>query len=440
MVRLAHVSSSRIVRSEPPDDSSGSHGADVATRREADRALVCEVLQRDGDRLVEATGFRRAEHGDLLATGEGEESKGCALGTTAAYPAQFGDGRGELGQETGRSRRKRSASSPAKIIGPIGGTTVSQADPRYVAAAVQATPVFLDRDATVAKASRLVGEAAAAGARLVVFPEVFVAGYPYWLWGDRPAVVPGLEQKGFAALWKAAIEVPGPETERLGEAARAAGAVVVIGINERESAYGRATLYNTLLTFGDDGRLLGRHRKLVPTYKERTVWGAGDGSTLAVQATPIGRLGGLICWENFMPLARYHQYAQGTQVYVAATADDSPSWQALMRTIAAEGRVYVISVCQPFARSRFPDEPLLGGFGPEDDVLSVGNSLIVAPGGEVLAGPLTGEEGILTAEIDLGRVVEEKHSLDVAGHYARPDVFRLIVEETPALPYQRRES
>jgi nitrilase len=311
--------------------------------------------------------------------------------------------------------------------------------PRYLAAAVQATPVFLDLDATVAKACGLIAEAAAAGARLVVFPEVFVAGYPYWLWGDRPAQVPGLEQKGFAALWRAAVDVPGPETERLGEAARAAGAHVVIGVNQRESAYGRATLYNTLLTFGDDGRLLGRHRKLVPTYKERTVWGAGDGSTLAVHDTPLGRVGGLICWENYMPLARYHQYAQGTQVHAAPTADDGPSWQALMRAIAAEGRVYVISVCQPFDRSRFPDEPLLSGFGPEDTVLSKGNSLIVAPGGEVLAGPLEGEEGILTAEIDLGRVVEEKHSLDVAGHYSRPDVFRLVVDEAPALPYQRRE-
>ncbi len=317
---------------------------------------------------------------------------------------------------------------------------MSEAYPRYVVAAVQATPVFLDGEATVAKACRLVAEAAAAGARLVAFPEAFVAGYPYWLWGDRPGVVPSLEQKAFAALWRAAVDVPGPATERLGEAARAAGAHVVIGVNERESAYGRGTLYNTLLTFGADGRLLSRHRKLVPTYKERTVWGAGDGSTLAVQATPLGRLGGLICWENYMPLARYHQYAQGMQVHMAATVDDSPSWQHLVRTIAAEGRVYVVSVCQRFARSQFPDEPFLGGFAPEADVLSGGGSLIVAPGGEVLAGPLDGEEGILTAEIDLGRVVEEKHSLDVAGHYTRPDVFRLTVDEAPALPYRPREA
>jgi nitrilase len=314
---------------------------------------------------------------------------------------------------------------------------VSQADPCYVAAAVQATPVFLDREATLEKACRLIAAAAARGARLVAFPEAFVAGYPYWLWGDRPGGVPGLEQQAFVALWREAIDVPGPATERLGAAARAAGACVVIGVNERESAYGRGTLYNTLLTFGPDGALLGRHRKLVPTYKERTVWGAGDGSTLAVHPTPLGRIGGLICWENYMPLVRYHQYAQGVQIHVAATVDDSPSWQHLVRTIAAEGRIYVLAVGQPFARAQFPDEPFLGGFGPEADVLSAGGSLIVAPGGEVLAGPLESGEGILTAEIDLARVVAEKHSLDVAGHYARPDLFRLTVNEAPAAPYHR---
>jgi nitrilase len=315
---------------------------------------------------------------------------------------------------------------------------VSHAYPHYMAAAVQATPVFLDREATLEKACRLIAEAAGLGARLVVFPEAFIAGYPYWLWGDRPAAVPGLEQQAFAALWREAVDVPGPATEQLGEAARAADALVVVGVNEREAAYGRGTLYNTLLTFGPDGQLLGRHRKLIPTYKERTVWGAGDGSTLAVHATALGRIGGLICWENYMPLARYHQYAQGVQVHVAATVDDSPSWQQLVRTIAAEGRVYVVAVGQRFARSQFPDEPFLGGFAPEADLLSGGGSLIVAPGGEVLAGPLEDGEGILTAEIDLARVVGEKHSLDVTGHYARPDVFQLTVNEAPAVPYRRQ--
>src|ERR687897_360321 len=206
---------------------------------------------------------------------------------------------------------------------------------RYTAAAIQATPVFLDREATLAKALRLIEEVAASGSRLMVFPEAFIPGYPFWIWRDGPDDMPGLEQKAFAALWRESIDVPGPETEQLGHAARAAASCVVIGVNERESAHGRGTLYNTLLTFGPDGSLLGRHRKLVPTYKERTVWGQGDGSTLDVHATPLGRIGGLICWENYMPLVRYHQYAQGVQVHVAATVDDSPSWHNLVRTIAA---------------------------------------------------------------------------------------------------------
>jgi predicted amidohydrolase len=288
----------------------------------------------------------------------------------------------------------------------------------------------------VAKAIRLTEDAAAVGARLIVFPEAFIAGYPFWLWRDRPDEAPGFEQKAFAALWREAIDVPGSETERLGEVAVKTGSCVVIGVNERESDYGRGTLYNTLLTFGPDGRLIGRRRKLVPTYRERTIWGQGDGSTLAVQETPFGRIGAMICWENFMPLARFHQYAQGEQVHIAATADDSPTWQSLMTSIAAEGRVYVISVCQYFAVSQFPGHPLLKGFAAADDVLNGGRSVIIAPGGMTLAGPLEGGEGILTAEIDLDRVIEEKHSLDVAGHYARPDIFQLAVDEEPRLPYR----
>lgn len=313
---------------------------------------------------------------------------------------------------------------------------MTKAPRRYTAAAVQATPVFLDREATLAKAIRLIEEVAADGSRLMAFPEAFIPGYPFWLWRNRPDDMPGLEQKAFAALWREAIDVPGPETDRLGDAARAAASCVVIGVNEREAAYGRSTLYNSLLTFGPDGQLLGRRRKLVPTYRERTVWGHGDGSTLDVQETPFGRIGGMICWENYMPLARYHQYAQGEQVHIAVTADDSPAWQSLMTTIAAEGRVFVISVCQYFAREQFPDHPYLGGFASESNVLSSGRSAIVAPGGGLLAGPLEGAEGVVTAEIDLDRVIEEKHSLDVAGHYARPDIFQLTVDKDAALPFR----
>ncbi len=306
---------------------------------------------------------------------------------------------------------------------------------RYTAAAVQAMPEYLDREATMAKTIRLIDEVAAAGVRLIAFPEAFIAGYPYWLWGHGSDEEPGFEQKAFAALWREAIAVPGPETDRLGEVARKTGSCVVIGVNERESAFGRGTLFNTLLMFAPDGRLIGRRRKLVPTYRERTVWGQGDGSTMAVQQTSLGRIGAMICWENFMPLARYHQYAQGEQVHVAATADDGPAWQSLTTTIAAEGRVYVVSVCSYFSTAQFPAHPQLKGFGP-NDVIHHGRSRIVAPGGATLAGPLEDQEGIVTAEIDLDRVIEEKHSLDVTGHYARPDFFQLAVDEEPALPFR----
>jgi nitrilase len=302
-------------------------------------------------------------------------------------------------------------------------------------AAVQAAPVFLNRDATIEKTIGLVEQASAGGARLIVFPEVFVAGYPFWLWGDQPAVTPGLEQKAFARLWEEGVDVPGPDTDQLGEAARAAGAYIMIGVNERESSYGRGTLYNSLLTFSPEGALVGHRRKLVPTYKERTIWGAGDGSTLELVETPFGRIAGMICWENFMPIARYHAYAQGASIYVAVTMDDSPSWLAMMQAIAAEARIFVISVCQNMRVSQFADDPALSGFKPDDDSLISGNSVIIAPGGEIIAGPVKGEEAIITADLDLSRIIEEKHSLDVTGHYARPDVFRVTVNTRPNLPF-----
>jgi nitrilase len=301
---------------------------------------------------------------------------------------------------------------------------------RCVVAAVQATPAFLDLEATLTRTLELVGDAVRQGATIVVFPEAFLSGYPFWLWGADPSV----EQEAFAALWDSAIDVPGPAVARLSEAASTHGVSIVIGVNERESHWGRATLYNTLLTFGPDGALAGHHRKLVPTYKERTIWGAGDGSSLTVPEVGGVRLSGLICWENFMPLARYAHYAQGAQLHIAATVDSSPSWGSLMRTIAAEGRIFVVGVCQFFARSQFPDHPLLAGFSPDADVLTSGGSIIVGPGGDVLAGPLEGKEGILTTEIDLAAIVRGKHSLDVTGHYARPDIFRLSVNSVRSEP------
>ncbi len=287
-------------------------------------------------------------------------------------------------------------------------------------AAVQATPVFLDTDATVDKACALVKEAAAAGAELVVFPEAFVPGYPDWVWR-----VPAFSDGRFTDLLREqAVEIPGPFTARLGAAAREAGAYVAIGVNERDGG----TLYNTLLYLAPDGSVAGRHRKLMPTGGERSIWGCGDGSTLDAVRTPFGRVGGLICWENYMPLARAAMYARGVDVYLAPTWDNSDTWPATLRHIAKEGRVYVLGVT-PLLRACDVPAQLRGDAYPSgDDWLSVGNTTIVGPDGAVLAGPLTGVEGILYADVDPVALRRSRHEFDVVGHYARPDVFTLHVD------------
>ncbi len=287
-----------------------------------------------------------------------------------------------------------------------------------IVAAVQATPVFLDRDATTEKACALVKEAAAAGAELIVFPEAFIPTYPDWVWR-----LPAWSDRRFTdRLRDQAVDVPGPVTARLGEAARDAGAYVAIGINERDGG----TLYNTLLYLAPDGSIAGRHRKLLATGGERTIWGNGDGSTLDVVHTPFGIIGGLICWENYMPLARAAMYAQGVDIYLAPTWDNSDAWIATLQHIAKEGRVYVLGVT-PVLRGSDVPEQLRGDNYPPEDWMSRGNTTIVGPDGTVLAGPLIGEEGILYADVDLDRVRQERHQFDVGGHYARPDVFTLNV-------------
>jgi nitrilase len=224
--------------------------------------------------------------------------------------------------------------------------------------------------------------------------------------------------------------VPGPTTEALGRAAREAHATLVMGINER--AADTHTLYNTLIFIGPDGSLLGKHRKLMPTSYERMIWGMGDGSTLKVFDTPLGKIGGLICWENWMPLARYALYAQGEQIHVAPTADDRELTLVNIRNTAAEGRVFVISVCMVLRKSSYPaDFELSAGLADAPEFLESGGSAIVAPDATVLAGPLWKEEGILYADLDLNRLVEEHHLLDVLGHYARPDVLSLRFNASP---------
>jgi nitrilase len=299
-------------------------------------------------------------------------------------------------------------------------------------AAVQATPVFLDREATTAKACALVREAADEGARLVVFPEAFIPTYPDWVWRSRPWDDGASDW--YNRLVANAVTVPGPTIEALSSAARAAQACVAIGVNEKDPTGG--TLYNTLLFFGTGGELLGKHRKLMPTGGERLVWGMGDGSGLQVHDTPVGRLGGLICWENYMPLARAALYGQGVELYVAPTWDNSDVWVPTLRHIAKEGGCHVIGVT-PFLRGSDVPAEIPGRddiYGGAEDSLSQGNTTIVAAGGSIVAGPLIGSEGILYADLDMEAFQQQKRMFDPSGHYARSDVLRLVVDRRPKVP------
>src|SRR5438552_2608829 len=288
-------------------------------------------------------------------------------------------------------------------------------------AAVQAAPVYLDRDGTIDRVVSLIEEAAAHGAQLIVFGEAFVPGYPDWAWRTNP----WHDGAWFARLREQAVVVPGEATERLGEAARAAGAVVAVGIDERDP-HG-STLYNSILYLGDDGSVLGTHRKLMPTGGERLVWGFGDGSDLDVHDTICGRIGGLICWENYMPLARAALYGQGLDVYLAPTWDNSDVWIPTLRHIAKEGRVHVIGVtpCQRGSDVREAFAGLDALYGGDDDWLSRGNTAIVGPDGDLIAGPLVGASGILYADLDLARARRDRRMFDPTGHYAPPDAFPL---------------
>jgi nitrilase len=298
---------------------------------------------------------------------------------------------------------------------------MSDSLPNFVAAAVQSEPVFMDRDATVHKACELIAEAGKAGAKLIVFPETWIPTYPWWT--SSRHVFAG---DHYLELWKNAVEVPSPATDRIAAAACDAGAYVVMGINERDLAT-RGTLYNSLVYFGPDGALLQKHRKLIPTFTERTVWGFGDGSDLQVLETGLGRIGGLICWEHQVTLAKFALYAQGEQVHCAAWPAYSSQNEHIdygMRQYAFEGACFVVSACG--MRSGALPEAYGGGEAPAN-----GGSAIVGPDGRYLAGPVYGREEILYAEIDLERAIREKHARDVGGHYARPDVFRLVVNASP---------
>jgi len=300
-------------------------------------------------------------------------------------------------------------------------------------AAVQASPVFLDLDASVEKACSLIRETGKEGARLVVFPEAFLPGYPVWVW-FIPAGHTHPLREVYSELHANSIGIPGPETERLGEAAAEYGVAVAMGVNERNSEGSDSSLYNTLLFLGPDGSILGKHRKLIPTAGERMVWSQGDGSDLEVFDLPFGKLGGLLCWENYMPLARYALAAWGEQIHAAPTWDRGEPWLSTMRHIAKEGRAFVLGSCQPFHKDDIPDrftfkEKYLDGV---EGWLNPGLSVIVDPDGKVVAGPAEEEETILFAEVQPDQLIGPRWQLDPAGHYARPDVFELRVHRRPA--------
>ncbi|MDH3787094.1 MAG: carbon-nitrogen hydrolase family protein [Xanthomonadales bacterium] len=296
-------------------------------------------------------------------------------------------------------------------------------------AVVQAASVLFDKPASVKKACELVEQAGQNGGQIVVLPEAFIPAYPR---GFAFGMKIGSRNEEGRALWQRywdnSLDIAGPEVQQLGEAAARAGVFLAIGVIEREGQSAGETLYCSMLYFSPAGELLGKHRKLKPTGSERLIWGEGDGSTLPVFSTEHGKIGGLICWENYMPLARMALYAQGVEIYLAPTADSRDNWQSTVRHIACEGRCFVLGCNQFVTRSMYP--PQLEAIHELEDqpaIMCRGGSVIVAPTGEVLAGPLWDEEGILYADLDMDEITRAKIDFDVVGHYARPDIFQLKV-------------
>jgi nitrilase len=303
-------------------------------------------------------------------------------------------------------------------------------------AVVQEAPVVLERAATLARAVTLVGQAAAEGAGLIVFPEAFIPGYPAWVWRLRPGGDWNLSEAIHARLLENAVDLSADELAPLREAAARHSVTIVCGIDERDGEYSRATLYNTVVTIDPRGEIVNRHRKLMPTNPERMVWGFGDASGLKVVETPAGRIGTLVCWENFMPLARFALYAQGIEIYIAPTYDSGDDWLGSLRHIAREGGCWVVGCGNALTVADLPDDfPGKAGLYPEsEEWINPGDSIVIAPGGEVIAGPLRKQQAVLYAEIDVKSVGIARRTFDVAGHYSRPDIFSLHVNTRAMKP------
>ena len=300
-------------------------------------------------------------------------------------------------------------------------------------AAVQAAACPFDTNRAVEIVCSMTAEAAKEGAKLILFPEAYVGGYPWGLaFGTAVGGRSEVGRRAFGRYWESAIDVPGPEVERMCQVAADFGVWLCVGVIERDSTYSTGTLFCTLLYFGPNGELLGKHRKLKPTAAERLIWGEGDGSTLTTVETDFGRVGGLICWENYMPLARMTMYGKGVKIYLAPTADSRDRWQSTLQHIALEGRCFVLGCNQYVHRSMYPNDlEISEELDAWPETLSAGGTAIYGPLGEVLGEPLWNQAGIVYADLDMGAIHRSRFDFDVTGHYARPDVFSLIVDESP---------
>jgi nitrilase len=305
-------------------------------------------------------------------------------------------------------------------------------------AVVQKTPVFLDKTRSIASAVDSIVEAAASDADIVIFTEAFIPGYPSWIWRLRPGGDWNITEELYSRLLNNSVNVDSEDLEPLYEAARKHHVTVVCGIEERDNQLSQSTLYNTVIVIGPDGELLNRHRKLMPTNPERMVWGFGDASGLKVLDTPAGRISTLLCWENYMPLARYALYSQGVEIYIAPTYDSGDNWIGSLQHIAREGRCWVVG-CGNLMQARdlptdFPDKTTI--YPDDDEWINPGDSIVISPEGEIVSGPMRKQAGILFCEIDLQKVGLARRALDVAGHYSRPDIFTLHVNTRPQSPIQ----
>jgi nitrilase len=303
-------------------------------------------------------------------------------------------------------------------------------------AIVQESPVLLDRSKTIEKAVQCIEQAASDNAELVVFPEAYISGYPAWIWRLRPGGDWDISESLHSRLLRSSVDINAGDLSPLCDIASKTQVTVVCGMNERDNALSKATLYNTAVIIGPNGDILNRHRKIMPTNPERMVWGFGDASGLRVVQTPAGRVGTLICWENYMPLARYTLYSQGIEVYIAPTYDSGDGWIGTMQHIAREGRCWVICSGVALDNSDIPsDFPERDNLYPSTETwINPGDSAVIAPGGEIIAGPMHQEKGILYAEIDTERASIAKRDLDITGHYSRPDLFTLDVDTRPQSP------